>query len=307
MKIDRLIGITMYLLNRDVVSSRELAERFEVSSRTIVRDMEALSAAGIPVASSTGASGGYEILGTYALKKPLATAEDFQLIVTALKGMCSAYGDQRANMALEKLMAAGYYKEDQQRIFIDFGVVGEGDEISERVRAIERAIRENVAIRFDYTDGAGRAGGRTAEPVALQYRWYAWYLLAYCPEKGDFRLFKLNRMARLAVTDAPIGRKFEDIPALLEGQWKKDDRRYYDIRVLCKADVRVPVLEYLKGGIVEERESGDFILETRLPEGERAWFSILLGFGSAVKVLKPPEVIRLLKEKSAEIYFQYRE
>jgi len=194
----------MYLVNRNVVTAKELAERFEVSVRTIVRDIEALSIADIPISSSTGAAGGYEILDTFKLNKQITTVDDYLFIITALKGMCSAYDNQKINATLEKMLTSGQYKDEGQRVFIDFGVVREGDRIPETVREIEDAIRDQAIIEFDYTDSTGRKNRRTVEPVALQYRWYAWYLLAYCTYKNDYRFFKLNRISELIVTDNPI-------------------------------------------------------------------------------------------------------
>jgi len=301
------MGITMYLVNRNVVTAKELSERFEVSVRTIVRDIEALSMAGIPISSSTGAAGGYEILDTFRLNKQITTMDDYLFIITALKGMCSAYDNQKINATLEKMLAIGQYKDDDQRIFIDFGVVREGDHISEYVREIEDAIRDQTIVEFDYTDNSGRQNRRTVEPLALNYRWYAWYLLAYCTYKNDYRFFKLNRISVLTVTDTPITHTHENIPKLLEKQWDSDTRRRYSMKLECKAEACIPVMEYLKGCIIEERGNGDFVLVTEVVETERMWFSLLMGFGSMVKVLEPQEIIDMIKEKTAEIQNLYQD
>lgn len=297
----------MYLLNRNVVSAKELAERFEVSVRTIVRDVDALSLAGIPISSSTGASGGYEILDTFKLNKQITTMEDYLFIITALKGMCSAYDNKKINTTLEKLLTAGYYKDEEQRVFIDFGVVREGENIPEFVREIEEAIHNKSIIEFDYTDNAGQKSHRTVEPLALNYRWYAWYLLAYCTGKNAYRLFKLNRFTDLTVTDQPIHCEHGNVPELLEKQWSNDTRRYIPMKLLCKAEARVPIMEYMKGKIVEERENGDFVMVTHGIENQRLWFSLLLGFGDSVEVLEPQEIIELLKEKALQIQNLYRD
>lgn len=306
MKIDRLIGITMYLLNRNVVSAKELAERFEVSVRTIVRDVDALSIAGIPISSSTGASGGYEILDTFKLNKQITTMEDYLFIITALKGMCSAYDNKKINTTLEKLLTAGHYKDEEQRVFIDFGVVREGENIPDFVREIEEAIHNKSIVEFDYTDTTGQKSHRTVEPLALNYRWYAWYLLAYCTYKNDYRFFKLNRLTDLTVTDQPIDYEHGNIPELLEKQWSNETRRYIPMKLLCKAEARVPIMEYMKGKIVEERENGDFVMVTHGIENQRMWFSLLLGFGDSVEVLEPQEIIDLLKEKTLQIQNLYK-
>lgn len=307
MKIDRLIGITMYLLNRNVVSAKELAERFEVSVRTIVRDIDALSIAGIPISSSTGASGGYEILDTFKLNKQITTVEDYLFIITALKGMCSAYDNQKINTTLEKLLTAGHFKNEKQRVFIDFGVVREGRTIPGLVHEIEEAIHNKIIIEFDYLGSTGQKNHRTVEPLALSYRWYAWYLLAYCTYKNDYRFFKLERLTDLTITDKPIKHEQVNIPELLEKQWCNDTRRYIHMKLLCKGQSRSSIMEYLKGEIVEEHENGDFIVITHAAESNRMWYSLLLGFGDSVKVLEPQEVIDMLKEKTLQIQNLYKD
>lgn len=307
MKIDRLIGITMYLLNRNVVTAKELSERFEVSVRTIVRDIDALSIAGIPISSSTGASGGYEILDTFRLNKQITTMEDYLFIITALKGMCSAYDNSKINTTLEKLLTAGHFNDEEQRVFIDFGVVREGRNIPGLVRDIEEAIHNKSIIEFDYMDSAGQKSHRTVEPLALNYRWYAWYLLAYCTCKNDYRFFKLNRLTDLTVTGRSINDEHGNVPELLEMQWSFDTRRHIPMKILCKAQARVPIMEYMKGNIIEERENGDFVMVTHGIENDRMWLSMLLGFGDSVKVLEPQEVIDMLMEKTLQIQKLYRD
>ncbi len=291
MKIDRLIGITMYLLNRNVVSAKELAKQFEVSTRTIVRDIEALSMAGIPVSSYTGASGGYEILDTFRLNKQITTVDDYLFIIMAVRGLCSAYDNQKINGTLEKLLASEHHSHKEQRVFIDFGVVKEGDNISEYVHRIEGAIYGNVIITFDYTTSSGQQNLRMVEPLALSYRWYAWYLLGFCAYKNDYRFFKLNRISNLTVTDTLIAHQHNNVSELLEKQWNSDTRRVFTVRLLCKAKARIPVIEYLKGKIVEEYQNGDFVMEMQVVEHERMWFSLLLSFGDKVRDLEPQEII----------------
>lgn len=291
----------MYLLNRNVVTAKELSERFEVSVRTIVRDIDALSIAGIPISSSTGASGGYEILDTFRLNKQITTMEDYLFIITALKGMCSAYDNSKINTTLEKLLTAGHFNDEEQRVFIDFGVVREGRNIPGLVRDIEEAIHNKSIIEFDYMDSAGQKSHRTVEPLALNYRWYAWYLLAYCTCKNDYRIFKLNRLTDLTVTGRLINNEHGNVPELLEMQWSFDTRRHIPMKILCKAQARVPIMEYMKGKIIEERENGDFVMVTHGIENDRMWLSMLLGFGDSVKVLEPQEVIDMLMEKTLQI------
>lgn len=305
MKIDRLIGITMYLLNRNIVSARELADKFEVSVRTIVRDVESLSMAGIPISSSTGASGGYEILDTFRLNKQITNMDDYLFIITALKGMCSAYDNKKFETTLEKLLAASEYKNDNQRVFLDFGMAKEGENIPEYIQVFEDAIHAEYMVEFDYTDSGNKTIHRMIEPLALTYKWYAWYLFGYCTYKKDYRIFKLNRISNKFITKTSFTHKHPNIAELLEAQWNTDSRTYWDIKLLCRAEVKMHVMEYLKGKVLEEHENGDFVILLHSPENERMWFSLLLGFGDKVKVLEPQELKDRLLQKACEIQNLY--
>lgn len=304
MKIDRLIGITMYLLNRNIVTARELADKFEVSVRTIVRDIETLSMAGIPVSSLAGASGGYEILDTFKLNKQITNIDDYLSVITALKSVCSAYESKRFEATLEKLMSIGNSKINSQKVFLDFGVAKEGENIPEYISLIEDAISNELAIEFDYTNNENKLNHRIVEPLALSYKWYAWYLFGFCTYKNDYRIFKLNRMVNVTKT-VLVAKVHNNVAELLEKQWNSDNRKYLDIAIKCKAEVKVPVMEYLRGRIQETYEDGDFVMTLHLPENERMWYSLLLGFGDKVEVIEPKELKESLMKKALEIQNLY--
>lgn len=127
MKTERLLSIVIYLLNNDTVSAAKLAERFEVSKRTILRDIEQISMAGIPIKSLPGANGGYSIMEGYKINGQLINSEDQASIMTALEGLQTAYNSRRYNEALEKISSI-LPKQQKQYIFLDFGASGENDE-----------------------------------------------------------------------------------------------------------------------------------------------------------------------------------
>jgi len=305
MKTDRLLGITMYLLNRETVPSRELAEKFEVSIRTIARDMEALSLAGIPIASVAGAGGGYRIMDSFRLGRPVSTAEDYRYVIAALKTLCSAYENKSLDTTLEKLLAVQRGEHSDQRVFVDFSVVKEGERTPAYTMLLEQAITEERVVAFAYSDAQGTVTQREAEPLALNYRWYAWYLLAYCLTKQDYRIFKLNRMDELAVTGRGFTHRHGDIPALLERQWARDDREWLQVRLLCKAEARAAVLEYFRARIVAEHPDGSFECKFYAIENERWWFSLLMGLGGQVRVLEPPELAARVQETAKNILRNY--
>lgn len=306
LKIDRLIGITMYLLNRNVVSARELAEHFEVSVRTVVRDVAVLSAAGIPVSSSTGAAGGYSVMEGFKLDRQMINATDQSAIITALKGFCTAYNGSRYAGVLEKLSPV-FYKQEQQQIFLDFGASGENGAIQETLKKLDDAIQNKTTVNIGYVNASGTASDRLVEPLALHYRWYAWYLLAFCTKKQDYRIFKLARIDRLEPANISFSREHADPEILLESAFSGTGRRIPDIVLQVKPSVKMQVCEYLNAEHMQTLENGDYIMRMDAYENERAWFAMLLSFGDAVKVLEPEEVKTGLIKTAENILSLYKE
>jgi predicted DNA-binding transcriptional regulator YafY len=282
-----------------------LAERFEVSVRTVSRDIETLNMAGIPIASSTGSGGGYAVTDAFSLNKQIANIDDYFFVVSALQTLCSAYENKKLDATLEKLLAVRRGKGEQRRVFVDFGVVKEGENIPEYTRLLEKAIAGETSVRFDYTSAEGTVTHRAAEPLALNYRWYAWYLLAFCNVKNDYRIFKLNRMSSLTDTGLPFSRRHENIAELLDAQWGRDDRERLTVRMLCKPEAKAGVTEYFHAVIEEELENGDFICSFSVINSERLWFALLMSFGGQVRVLEPTSLIARVKRAAKEIFSRY--
>lgn len=308
MKIDRLLGITIYLLNHDLVSARRLAEKFEVSQRTIQRDIASLNLAGIPIVSLAGTQGGYRILDRFQLNRHLSNADDYMYVITALKALRTAYENNRLELTIDKILHHPMKKhESQARLFLDLAVLRENPAAGSLIKLIESAMNEETAITFQYTNANNHSSHPVVEPIALTYKWYAWYLLGYCTGRKCYRLYKLLRMEEAEKTGLPFSIPHLPVDQLLAEQEKADSQRYAEIKLRCKADVRLQVLEYLKGQVIEEEENGDLILALHVPANERMWFSLLLGFGAQVTVLEPPELRDRLREKAAEILRLYRE
>ncbi|ASA22498.1 helix-turn-helix transcriptional regulator [Paenibacillus donghaensis] len=305
MRIDRLLGITVYLLNRGRVSASALAERFEVSRRTIQRDMETLDQAGIPIVATFGSSGGYEILDSFRMEKQPASSSDYSLIVAALQGLFTAYPHPRLDTVLDKMIAAAGIHAAKPQLVLDFGVLREGIDVPQRLSLLERAVTEREQVDFTYCNSEGRISQRTVEPVTLLYKWYAWYIYGFCLEKQAYRYFKLLRMSGLRATGRTFTHTHEEAGLLLDQQEANDSRTYIDFRLFCKAEVKTKAMEYLNGVIEQEDENGDFILAVHVPESEHLWFGTLLALGNRIKVLEPPSLKRRLCEQAREIMQAY--
>lgn len=302
-KIDRLMAILLYLMNHETVSASLLAERFEVTRRTIQRDMETLGQAGVPVVSALGAGGGYGVMDGFRLLKPVTRAEDYRNIVTALRGLSTAYDSREVEETLHKALLR--LPQREQRVFVDFSAAGESPAVRRYLRMMERAAAGETLLRLDYTGADGEASQRTVEPLALSLRWYAWYLFAWCREKRDYRLFKLQRVTACKEVPGGFSKKHGDIETLMEQSASRDGREQYRVRLRCAASVRGAALEYLGGAVVKELPGGD--CELLLPERpfERMWFSLLMGFGGGIEVLEPDTLRRMLREKAREMTALY--
>lgn len=306
MKIDRLLGIVIYLLNRDIVNANTLAEKFEVSTRTIQRDIETLNLAGIPITSIQGTNGGYGIVDGFKLEKQITNAEDYLFIITALTGMCSAYNNKKLESTLEKLLSVSKHGKDvSAKIRLDFSVSREGSYIDEYLKLMEKAMDEERIIKFEYMNAYGEKKLRLVEPVVVTYKWYGWYLLAYCSEKKDYRLFKIVRMRNLKIVDKSFSMKHEDADKLLAQQEVSDKRKYIDLKILCKENIRISVEEYFPNGTITELDDGNLILQFSVPENELGWKGILLSYGNNIKILEPDELKEEFVTRAKEIISQY--
>lgn len=302
MKVERLYAITVYLLNHGLTSANELAKHFEVSLRTIQRDIDSLCIAGIPVVSLPGSNGGYEISEKYKLDNHFATSDDYSYILAALKGFVSATADANAANTLEKITQL--HKEDDQNIILDFSVLREGEQ--ETLQKLQSAIAKKRAVSFTYTNNDNETRNHTVEPVAVVYRWYAWYLLAWSKVKNDYRNYKLIRMSNLTITDKAITKEHESAETILKKAEKTDKRKYTELLIKCKAQARTRVHEYLKGQIVKELADGDALMKLSVIENEQFWLGTLLSLGDEVEVLEPQNIRNRLSEAAEKILSLYK-
>ena len=150
MKIDRLLGLTIYLLNHGKTSAGKLARQFEVSVRTIVRDMDTLSLAGIPIVSAYGADGGYEIMDSFVMNGQTVSGAEYGYIVSALEGLASAYGDKKIEAALEKIQT--FRKDRESTLALDLGAAHENRDTNEMLYLLNHAVQIRHQVAFRYTN-----------------------------------------------------------------------------------------------------------------------------------------------------------
>lgn len=303
MKIDRLLGITIYLLNHNKVSAQDLAERFEVSVRTIIRDIDTLCMAGIPVVSHYGSEGGYEILDTFKMEKQIAGATDYSYIVAALKGLSTAYKSKELDTTLQKIQTVSDV--NPANVILDFSVLREKIAIIDKISILEQAIKECHTVSFTYTNSDNLQKDFEVEPIAAMYKWYSWYLLCYFPKYKDYRIFKLVRMDHIRITNQ-MNSLVHNVDYAKE-QWEKqaDKRTYLKIRLYCNKEIKSNCVEYLNGTIERELENGDFLYILNVPENEMFWYGVILSFGNKIKVLEPQELQEKIIKTCNDILKEY--
>lgn len=301
MKIERLYAITLYLLNHGRTSASELARYFEVSVRTIQRDIDSLCLAGIPVVAITGAAGGYEISERFQLDKQFATSDDYSYILTALQGLVSAINDQKVKQVLDKISSVT--KANDNGIILDFSVLHEGDE--NKLQMLQSAVINKRVVSFTYTNNDNETRTHSVEPIAVIYRWFAWYLFAYSRIKDGYRSYKLVRMNDLKVTDEVFMKEHESAETILRKTDKEDSRKYTEITVKCQESARSRVTEYLKGTVTEELSNGNAVMKFTVVENEQLWIGTLLSLGDSVEVVEPKEIRERLLEAAGQIVSLY--
>lgn len=303
MKIDRLLGITIYLLNHKKVNAQILAEHFDVSVRTILRDIDSLCMAGIPVISTYGVDGGYEIHNTFQMERQIAGEIDYSYIVTALKGFATAYESKELTSTIEKIQTVA--KGTNANVVLDFGVLSEKKNINRMLSKLDQAIKNKYVVSISYTNTENILKNLEVEPVATMYKWYSWYLLCYFPKYKNYGTLKLERMDNLDITNQHNSVEHDSAIAIKQWEDQESHREYIHIKLLGKSDIKIRCLEYLKGEIVSEYENGDFLLNFSVPQNELFWYGALLSFGNKIKVLEPQELRDKICRTCEEILGEY--
>lgn len=284
MRIDRLLEIILLLLGQDMVTGKQMAERFGVSVRTIQRDITTLCMAGIPIVADAGCNGGYSILNSYKLQNDFVKKEDFNLIIMALKSLSTSYENNRLNLILDKYLSLSGIR--QTSVLLDYGVTREGDKIQERNGLLESCIEQRHRITFRYRDTYGNRTERTVHPLILHFKWYAWYLFAFDTVRQDYRTFKVVRMEDVAED----GRTFSEVADAGE-RFKKQEQDYYrtceHILVWCRAEHLGLLEENFPAASFARQKDGSWIMDLHVPPAEPMWQALLLGLGDCVRILSP--------------------
>ncbi len=308
MKIDRLVSIIMIFLEKKRIGAQELADMFEVSKRTIYRDVDTINLAGIPVRSTSGVGGGFEIMQEYKIDKKVFSTADLSAILMGLSGLSGMIrGDELVN-ALAKVRSfipADKAKDIElktNQVYIDLSPWMGNRNIQPFLEIIKTALKESRLLSFDYADRHGNNTARTAEPYQLVLKSSQWYWYGYCRIRNDFRLFKLSRTSHLRMQEEIFTPRTYQNPQLDVTDILASMQT--EIKIRIHASVMDRVLDYCP-------------YENFSPDGDEHWlvgfpfiendyyYGILLSFGDKCECVEPPHVRAEMKRRIQEIAALY--
>ncbi len=302
MKIDRLIGILSVLLQKEKMTAPELAERFEVSRRTINRDIEDLCKAGIPIQTSQGTGGGISIMEGYRLDRTILTSKDMQMILAGLRSLDSVSGSSYYCQLMEKIRTgSSEFISGRDSILIDLSS-WYGDSLTPKIETIQDAIESRRLVRFQYYAPSGESE-RKVEPYFLVFRWSSWYLWGWCKDRKDFRMFKLNRMDRIQKTDESFECRNIAMPDLSN---EKIFPGGIKVKVLFEPDQKWRLIEEFGPKCFTEYDDGRLLFTGDYTDLGNL-ITWLMTFGDKAEVIEPREAREAISQKVKRMMKIYKE
>ena len=291
MKIDRLIGILSILLQRETVTAPYLADQFEVSRRTINRDIEDLCKAGIPIVTKQGVNGGISIMDNYKLERTLLTNTEMQDILAGLRSLDSVNGTNRYGQLMEKLAAGTTdFMSGNQSILIDLSSWYK-ESLAPKIELIRDAIEHCRELQFTYYAPHGE-GERCIRPYYLIFRWSSWYVWGWCKQREEFRLFKLNRIDRLRLSKTVFLKQSVPLPDLTNEHIFPGG---IHVKALFDAGCKWRLVEEFGPHCFEEQENGSLLFHADYTDKENL-ITWILTFREQTQLLEPEEIRNEIKQ-----------
>ena len=299
MQINRLLEIVYVLLDQKLVTARELSERFHVSQRTIYRDIDALSFAGIPVYTEQGKGGGISLLPEFVLNKSILSEQEQHEILSALQavsGVNAAGTDQ-----VQQKLAALFRKRMVNWLHVDFSDWSFGS--SDYFNDFKTAVLEKRIAEFDYYSSQGEKTHRLIEPVQLLFKYKGWYIYGFCLTRQEPRLFKLTRVKKLKISNRHF-REREQFPDKPDMSSFDSQKQYINLKLKLKPEIAYFMFDEFSEDMIEKQADGSYIVSTFLPPDD--WiYGYILSSGEYIEVLEPEYIRDIIKSKAENIYKKY--
>jgi predicted DNA-binding transcriptional regulator YafY len=302
MQMNRLFQIVYILLNKKTTTAKELAERFEVSVRTIYRDIDMLSSAGIPVYASQGKGGGISLLDDYVLNKSVLSEDEQNEILFALQSLTVTQNPE-TDKVLSKLSSL-FNKSKTNWIEVDLSPWGSDKNKTCEFTILKNAILNHQIIELIYFNSSGEKSSRKVEPIKLIFKVHAWYLQGFCLTKNEYRTFKISRMSNIEITQEFFtDRISERLP--VDDEKEQKSQKWVNVQLQISPQGAYRVFEEFTEKEITRNQDGSFTVATSLPESE--WlYHYILSFGTDIEVLSPQNIREMIQDKLDEIIWKYK-
>ncbi|WP_105614552.1 helix-turn-helix transcriptional regulator [Vallitalea okinawensis] len=284
MKVDRLLSILMMLVNKKKITAKELADYFEVSVRTIQRDMDTLNMAGVPIYADVGKNGGYQLLDNYKLNKSFLNVNEAKVLIAFLESLEQTVPYSEVKSIFNKFSTVLPDEIDDHKIVIKLNPLINEKNFKEHINILSNARDHFQKVHIKYMDINFRETSRIICPYSLVMMGSAWYIYGYCALREDFRIFKLSRI----VSCEMLSEKFEvkELPETLPWDNNLDSRRE-STKIILEVD------KVLQGKLPDyfdyedcKIEEDKIMVTLNFPVDE--WlYSLLFGLVPYVKILEP--------------------
>ncbi len=307
MKYETMIKMLMYLLQKRKITARELAQKYDVSVRSIYRYVEELIISGVPIDIERGRYGGLTIADTYRLPTGYFTRDEYTATINALDAMASQIADENVIAAREKLESRQKAERNEMsvcgNIIVDGGTWGDSKKFTEKMQVCEQAVNECRSIVIEYISREGKKSRRTIDPYVLIYKQNVWYVYAFCHTKNQFRTFKIGRIRYAAFTDKTFEKQ----------NFTRDDidlNFYYNSEDLIDVTFKIDKISLADAeewlGVDNIEPCGDaFEAHASLPDDDLL-VNKILSYGGAVTVTDPPELKERVARTAEKISAQYK-
>lgn len=297
MQESRLFRIVYYLLDKGKSTAPELAEKFEVSVRTIYRDIDIISSMGIPIYAVQGKGGGITLLDNFVLDKSLLSTEEKEQILMALQGMIAT--EHNSEELLTKLGSL-FQAKSSNWIEVDFSDWVKNNPDQDIFNLIKDAIFSRNVISFQYFGSNRESTKRRVEPLKLVFKSKAWYLYGFCLMRNDYRFFKLTRIRNAEILSDVYAR---ELPASYSVGKLMDIENTITVTLKFDKEMAFRVYDEFAEAVTED-EQGNLYVRTNLPDND-ALYSYLFSFADNVEVLKPENIREQVKEKLTAMQKKY--
>jgi predicted DNA-binding transcriptional regulator YafY len=291
------------------VTAKELSEKFEVSVRTIYRDIDAIDMAGIPIISYAGNNGGFGIMENYKLNHQLLTPSNLTSLLTALQGINYTFEDIELESSIEKLRnlipkdKTHHLDLNMEQIIISMPPWANTSKQKRLVKEIRQAISLSHVITIEYRNYMNEVSKRQIEPMSIIFKGYTWHLFAYCHLKKDFRVFRISRIFSMQTEDMLFERREKSYIEVEEESNNPDDMT--SITLKFDSQVRTRVEDIFASENIQFLKTGEMIVTAQFPD-KRWYLSLIMSFGEHIEVLGPEHIRQTVASKVKSMYEKYK-